>query len=134
MPPEIRRRLGSLGPVRKPGGSLPEVAESLNHSLFYFRCGGGPIIGNGLVEAVAAGCVAVGRREEFVNRSLLCRSGLIRTLGEGIEKLETMRADPESTDRLRQLQGRLVDFFCFHRPLAGVLAHRKRRSRTGGGQ
>lgn len=123
LSPDERRRLESLGPLRKPWGSLPEVANSLNRSRFYFRCGGGPIVGNGLVEAVAAGCVAVGRKEEFVNRSLLCRSGLITSLGQGIKKMEQMNADAKTTGRLRERQGRLVDFYCFHRPLAEILHH-----------
>jgi hypothetical protein len=69
--------------------------------------------------------VAVGRKEEFVNRSLLCRSGLITSLGQGIKKMEQMNADAKTTGRLRELQGRLVDFYCFHRPLAEILHHGK---------
>jgi len=62
-----REALDKIGPVRGPIGSITNVAANLNLSHFYFRCGGGPIIGNGIVEAAAAGCVSVGNIKEFVN-------------------------------------------------------------------
>lgn len=114
---EERTMLTGIGPIRRPEGSIQEVAESLNRSRYYFRCGGGPIVGNGIVEAAAAGCVAVGNRREFVSRSLLCRSNLCSTRASGVERLRQLDNDPVELRQLQDLEGRLVDYFCFYRPI-----------------
>lgn len=112
-----RASLTSLGPIRKPEGSILDVAERLNLSRYYFRCGGGPIVGNGIVEAVAAGCVAFGNHREFVSRSLFCRSTLSSTRAVGVEKIRRLDAHPVRRAQLQELQGALVDYFCFYRPI-----------------
>jgi len=117
---EERTALEALGPIRRPAGSITEVAHRLNQSRYYFRCGGGPIVGNGLVEAAAAGCVAFANHKEFVNRSLLCRSNLCVSRREGIKKILNLNSDSENYARLRALQGRLVDHFCFYRPIREI--------------
>lgn len=113
---EERAELEAFGPIRRPEGSITEVAKRLNQSRYYFRCGGGPIVGNGLVEAAAAGCIALGNHREFVNRSLLCRSNLCSSRRVGIEKIRKLAGDPQHSARLQVLQGCLVDYFCFYRP------------------
>ena len=111
----------TTGPLSRPKGSLPEVAQTLNRSRYYLRCGGRPIVGNGLVEAIAAGCVAIGRRSEFINRSLLCATALIDDLQQGIEKIREFELSSERLDRIRGIQGNLLDYYCFYRPAHELL-------------
>jgi hypothetical protein len=110
-----------FGPLYRPKGSLPEVAQTLSRSRYYFRCGGRPIVGNGLVEAIAAGCVAIGRRSEFVNRSLLCTTALIDDLQQGVEKIQEFEMCSERLDKIREIQGNLLDYYCFYRPALELL-------------
>lgn len=117
---EQKAKLRHLGPLRFPRGPLTAVADSLNQSRFYFRCGGGPIIGNGLVEAVAAGCLAACRARELVNRSLLCSSALPADVPHGVEILQRLAAASGEECRLRGIQTRALDYFCFHRPAQAI--------------
>lgn len=116
-----RLELGKVGPVRRPTGSIQEVADSLNRSKFYFRCGGGPVIGNGIIEAVAAGCLAVGNHREFVNRSLFTPSTRCEERHAGIRKIQQLHLDPLRMKKLCALQGTLADYFCFFRPVRDLL-------------
>jgi hypothetical protein len=130
LQPEERAGLEALGPLRRPEGSIQEVADRLNRSRYYFRCGGGPIVGNGIVEAAAAGCVAFGHHREFVSRSLFCRSNLCSTRSGGVEKMRRLDSDSERLAKLQALQGTLVDYFCFYRPIReiwGLWSRIKRR-------
>ena len=112
-----RDGLAAVGPLRRPEGSILDVADCLNRSRFYFRCGGGPVVGNGMVEAAAAGCLAFGNHREFVSRSLFCRSTLCSHRPSGVEKIRCLDAHPARLARLQSLQGDLVDYFCFYRPV-----------------
>lgn len=123
LSPKERAILTGVGPIRKPEGPIQDVAESLNCSRYYFRCGGGPIVGNGIVEAAAAGCVAVGNHREFVSRSLLCRSNLCSTRAAGVDTLRQLEDDPVRLARFQGLQGALVDYFCFYRPVRQLWEH-----------
>ncbi|NCY21405.1 hypothetical protein EBX31_05550 [bacterium] len=119
--PAERAELSKLGPVRRPAGSIQEVADSLNRSRFYFRCGGGPVIGNGIIEAAAAGCLAMGNPREFVNRSLFTRSTQCDERHVGIRKMQQFNLDQPRMEKLCALQGALVDYFCFFRPARDIL-------------
>jgi hypothetical protein len=68
------------------------------------------------VEAIAAGCGAIGRRSEFINRSLLCATALIDDLQHGIEKIREFELSSERLDRIHGIQGNLLDYYCFYRP------------------
>lgn len=121
LEPDERAELGKVGPVRRPAGSIQEVADSLNRSKFYFRCGGGPVIGNGIIEAVAAGCLAVGNHREFVNRPLFTPSTRCEERHAGIGKIQQLHLDPPQMKKLCALQGTLADYFCFFRPVRDLL-------------
>ena len=116
-----RQKLQGIGPLRRPEGSILDVAERLNRSAFYFRCGGGPIVGNGIVEAAASGCLAVGNAREFVNRSLFCHPNVWFTREAGIDRILELASDPKSLDQWVGIQGRLLDYYCFYRPIREIL-------------
>lgn len=116
-----RQQLENIGPVRRPEGSILEVAERMNQSTFYFRCGGGPIVGNGIVEAAAAGCLAVGNAREFVSRSLFFRPNICANRLGGLKRIQELHDHPEDLTHFLALQGRLVDYYCFYRPIRDIL-------------
>lgn len=111
-----KREFEPWGPLRRPAGSIGQVAADLNASLFYLRHGGRPLVGNGLIEAVAAGCVAVAPPREFISRSLFCGPDGIRSRGELRETVRHLSENPEVREGLRERQGRRLDYYCFHRP------------------
>jgi len=116
MGEEERREFQPWGPLRRPSGPIRQVAADLNASQFYLRCGGRPLVGNGLIEAVAAGCVAVGPPGEFISRSLLTGLGPVRNRGEAAAEIRRLAEDPDRCRRVREAQGRRLDYYCFHRP------------------
>lgn len=121
LTPGEKLELGELGPIRRPDGPIQDVADNLNRSRFYFRCGGGPVIGNGIIEAIAAGCLALGNHREFVNRSLFTRSTLCDERLPGIRTLQQFNVNQPRREKLCALQGTLADYFCFFRPVRDIL-------------
>jgi hypothetical protein len=121
LTPGEKLELGELGPIRRPDGPIQDVADNLNRSRFYFRCGGGPVIGNGIIEAIAAGCLALGNHREFVNRSLFTRSTLCDGRLPGIRTLQQFNLNQPRREKLCALQGTLADYFCFFRPVRDIL-------------
>lgn len=126
---EQRARLEAFGPIRHPQGSLPDVARDLRASRYYVQLTGGPLTGNGQVEAVMDGCLAVGNPASYVQRSLFLpglEAGSFSDLGSLLARLES---DEELCRDLVAGQGRVAELVCFQRPahrlLALLRAHRQ---------
>lgn len=114
-PAEIKL-LEAFGPVRHPSGSVDEVADSLRSSKYYLRLQGGPLSGNGQVEAVMAGCLALGNPETFVQRSLFTPSTVVRSLSTALEKIRFWEQHANHYESTRAEQLAIAEFVCFRRP------------------
>lgn len=129
-----RHEFEPWGPLRRPAGPIGQVAADLNASLFYLRWGGRPLVGNGLIEAVAAGCVAIGDPREFISRALFPGTNLIRSRAQARDSVRQLAENPEARERLQEQQGRRLDYYCFHRPADDLWrAWHGVRRRTGRG-
>lgn len=114
-PSEIRL-LEAFGPVRRPCGSVDEVAAFLRSSKYYLRLQGGPLTGNGQVEAVMAGCLALGNPETFVQRSLFTPSTMAKSLSTALEKIRGGEQQANHYEAARAEQLAMAEFVCFRRP------------------
>lgn len=128
LAPEDLRQLETLGTLRKPSGSVSDVASSLRRSKYYLRLKGGPLTGNGQVEAIMAGCLALGDPSTFVQRSLFTPATICRTVPETIEKIRRFEEDPGHFQKSLREQQAVAEFICFRRP-AWELLQRIRQTR-----
>lgn len=118
-----RQRLASLGTVRKPHGSVSEVAAMLRASKFYLRLQGGPLTGNGQVEAIMAGCLALGDPGTYVQRSLFTPQTVTPSFDSALAKLRYFESSPLDYEKARAEQLAVAEFVCFRRPAFQLLQH-----------
>lgn len=125
-----RRKLEAFGPVRVPRGSLDEVARDLRRSKYYLRLQGGPLTGNGQIEAVMAGALAVGDPGTFVQRSLFTPATVVSDLEEALKKITRWEDAPELYRRDREEQLAVAEFVCFRRPASHLLSLEREKRGT----
>jgi len=127
---EQHSRLESFGPVRRPQGSLPDVARSLRASRYYIQLTGGPLTGNGQVEAVMAGCLAIGNPASYVQRSLFLPGLVAGSFPDLLNLLAHLESDELFRRDFAAGQARVAELVCFRRPahqlLALLRAHRQK--------
>jgi len=122
-----RSGLGDLrefGPVTRPHGSLPDVARTLLASRYYVQMTGGPLTGNGQIEAVMAGCLAVGNPASYVQRSLFLPGLAVAALPSLVDRLRRLENNPALRESLATAQRAVAEYLCFRRPLHRLLALR----------
>lgn len=117
LPDGIRRELEQRLPV---WGSSPLAAERLRRlqqARYYIQMGGRSVWGNGMQEAVMAGCLALVSPDTMPNnRSLLLPETSPRSWASAIAAVEHLERDPEKRENLRQHQEALAGWLLFRRP------------------
>lgn len=122
-----RRKLEAFGPVRVPRGSVDEVAVALRSAKYYLRLQGGPLSGNGQIEAIMSGALALGDPETFVQRSLFTPATIASTLKQAIEKISRWEGSPELYRKDREEQLAVAEFVCFRRPAFHLLSMNQKK-------
>ena len=120
---EQRRCLHKFGPVRYPHGCLSEVATMLRTSKYYLRLDGGPLTGNGQVEAIMAGCLALGNPSTYVQRSLFTPQTVAVDFDTALRKISFFESNPADWEAARKEQLVVAEFLCFRRPAYQLLGH-----------
>ena len=126
---EQRRQLEDIGPVRKPQGSVSKVAALLRASKYYLRLQGGPLSGNGQVEAIMAGCLALGNPATYVQRSLFIPATVAPDFEQALSRIRFFESHPEEFEATRFTQQTVAEFVCFRRPAHQLLQHLKKWQR-----
>lgn len=124
-----RAQLASMGTVRKPQGTVSEVAAMLRASKYYLRLQGGPLTGNGQVEAVMAGCLALGDPATYVQRSLFTPRTITPDFESAWKRLCFFESHPSEYQKARAEQLAVAEFVCFRRPAYQLLQHLHRHRR-----
>lgn len=127
-----RAGLENLGPLRHPQGGLPDVAQALRAARYYVQMTGGPLTGNGQIEAIFAGCLAVGNPASYVQRSLFLPGLAAGSFPLVQALLARLESDPARRESLRQAQRAVAEFICFRRPVHRLLALAEGRGQKDG--
>jgi len=128
LSPQERRKLETFGPVRIPRGTVNEVAAGLRSSKYYLRLQGGPLTGNGQVEAIMAGAISLGNPETYVQRSLFTAATIATTFASAMEKIADWEISPQRYQRDREEQLAIAEFICFQRPARQLLARYQQKA------
>ena len=126
--PEQLARLGRFGPVRRPQGSVSQLAQDLLSSRYYLSLYGNPLTGNGQIEAIMAGCLSVGDPRTYVQRSLFTHATAVADFDSALGRISAFEGDPALRQQARDDQQEIAEYICFRRPshqLLGFL-HKKR--------
>lgn len=118
--------LKSFGAVRGVSKSSLSIVEDLYKSKYFIRLGGRPMWGNAMIEAIASGCLVVGRPGEFRNRSLFTAATAVNDSAQLVARLKEFEANSDLYLREVFEQRRRLNYFCYYRPMRELLA------KTGG--
>lgn len=124
-------RLRSFGPVEVSQGRIEEILAALMRSKYYVRLGSRRHLGNAAIEAISAGCLAIGNTSEFAIKSLMLPETNVTNQEQLIERIRSFEEEPSRFDEVLAKQRRMADFLCFSRPVSDLLevARRVRASR-----
>lgn len=115
-------QLKKLGPVRIP---LEEKLENVIYkelqSKYFFSLTRGiirsRIWGNGMIEAVACGCLSFANHAEYANKDLITPFTQINSFEEFIDKVNYLEKNPDIYKKELQKQRNLLNYLCFMRPV-----------------
>lgn len=118
---EQYRQLEAFGPVRRTDGMTEDIVRGLMQSKYFIRCGGQrKLQGQAMIEAVAAGCLAIGNPWEFQMKSLFTPGTSIYSFEGLLKKLARFESDPALFEREVGRQRQLLNHLCFTRPLTDL--------------
>ncbi len=119
---EQRAALANFGPVRQIEGSIQDVLEGLTASRYWVRLGGRPLWGNGMIEALACGCIGLADPSYFKNRSLFTQNSAVDDFKTLITRIEVLEEDERLRVALARAQAMRLDEFAYFRPMAALRA------------
>ncbi|WP_160168356.1 hypothetical protein [Novipirellula maiorica] len=94
----------------------------LNSKFFLITPGQRHVFGTALVEAIAAGCLAIGNPESLREHGFFFTSHTAaRTVEEAIEKMQLLDSDPRRYRIELAHQRELVEYLCYIRPMKQLL-------------
>ncbi|MBA2964813.1 MULTISPECIES: hypothetical protein [Ramlibacter] len=117
--------LRRFGEIRGVSASSFKIISDLYRSKYFVRLGGRHMWGNAMVEAVASGCLVLGRPGEFKNKSLFTRGAAVESLDELAKKIEYFEANPNAYAAEVEEQRARLDHFCFWRPMGELIGRAK---------
>jgi hypothetical protein len=130
LDPERVRRLETFGPVEgsttsdQPRTMTPEeLVTGLARSKYFVKVGRGRVVwGNAAVEAISAGCLALGEPEINNHGFLYGQHCVARSFDEVLGRLAAFEQDPGLYRREVERQRALVDHLCYVRPTLDLFA------------
>ncbi|MCD4753851.1 MAG: hypothetical protein K8R40_12335 [Anaerolineaceae bacterium] len=113
--------LNKFGPVRKTEGTVQNVVKGLIESKYFARMGGRSLWGNAMIEAIAAGCLAIGNPDEYKHVSLFTPATSVKSFEALVKQIQHLENHPAKYLKELYKQRKLLDHLCFYRPLAELL-------------
>ena len=117
IPSGIRAEISAITPVLLSEEQAAERLSRLHAARYFLQMGPSTFWGNGLQEAVAAGCLAMADPATMPNnRSLLLPELCPRSWPEAAERLRQLEANPAWRESLQRRQACRADWLLVQRP------------------
>jgi len=118
--------LESIGPIRYPKEELLEnvIKKQLESKYFLslnLDTNRAKIWGNGIIEAVACGCLAFGNPGGYANKDLFTLFTSINNIDEFIKKVNLLEKNPKKLQLELSKQRKLLNYLCFYRPMMEII-------------
>jgi hypothetical protein len=113
--------LESFGAVEIAQGSIEKILTTLVRSKYYVRLGSRRHLGNAAIEAISAGCLAIGNPSEFAIKSLMLPETSVTSREELIERIRSFEKNQSWFDEVIAQQRARGDFLCFSRPVMDMV-------------
>lgn len=100
----------------------PELrARLLSSRYFLITPGARPVFGTSIVEAIAAGCLAIGSKSKVWSNALFTENTTAESVEEAVIKLRRFEVDQDLYRRELRRQRNLIDYTCCVRPMLHLL-------------
>jgi len=113
--------LTKFGPVRRTEGTVQNIIQGLILSKYFARMGGRSLWGNAMIEAIAAGCLAIGNPDEYKHVSLFTPATSVKSFEALVKRIQHFENHPSKYLKELYKQRKLLDHLCFYRPLSELL-------------
>ncbi|MDD5544349.1 MAG: hypothetical protein PHX83_14365 [Acidobacteriia bacterium] len=90
--------------------------DRLTTSKYFVKCGGRSVFGTAAVEAIAAGCLAIGNPKDTAYGFIYSKSTAAEDFDEVLKKISVLENDEKLCQRELKRQRMLVDYLCYARP------------------
>jgi len=118
---EQQHELSRLGELYFVSARTEDILKDLLRCKYFIRLGGRSLLGNAMVEAVAAGCLVLGDASEFVNRGLFLKEHHVSSFPELLRRMQSLNENPRLFGESASRQRILLDYLCFYRPVAELV-------------
>jgi hypothetical protein len=95
----------------------PAFRDLLLQSKYFLKCGGRSVFGLASIEAIAAGCLALGNPGEYGNGFLFNRYTSISSFEDALQKIAILEKSANLYRREVARQRSMVDHLCYMRPV-----------------
>lgn len=113
-----RSRLTKLGSLRSVSPFTDQIVRDLCHSkIFVQLLGNRRLWGNGVIEAVAAGCPAVCRPGSLRNTNLIVAGSYALTDAGVVDLVYRALTNDKLLSSIKKRQQDALDYYCFHLPM-----------------
>ena len=99
----------------------PEVLNSLIKSKYFVKCGGRGTFGTAMIEAISAGCLAIGDPRIIANNFLLSSNTSATCFEDLIKRILFLEQNGRIYQKELIRQRRLINFLCYYRPTLELL-------------
>ncbi len=115
--PEVLRPLSERFPIHLHRQNITENIAQLFRSRYFVKLGGRVTRGNGIVEAISAGCLALFRRDEVIHNNLLLERCAFETEGQLFGLIDALERDEWLYRECLEEQKQRVEMSYFRRPV-----------------
>lgn len=112
-----REMLAKFGDLRCPKGIQNILTDLAKSKYFIIGEGTRGLWGNGMIEAIASGCLLIGNPLYVKHKSLFTPQTIVYSFDELITKLEFFENHEDIYQRELHRQRKLLNYICFNRPL-----------------
>lgn len=116
-----KARLAEFGPFYLVSPGTEDIIRDLMLAKYFIRLGGRYLRGNGMVEAVAAGCLVLGDAHEFMNYDLFLPEHHVSSFAGLLRRIRALEADDAQYRESVRRQRALLDCYCFYRPAVELI-------------
>ena len=109
--------LKQFGPIFTVAGSTEDIIRMLMQAKYFVRMGGRILWGNSMIEAIAAGCIALGNADEYIHKSLCVKESVVRSFDDLLLKIKALESNDLLVYNIREQQRERLDYICYNRPL-----------------
>ncbi len=117
-----KKDLSNFGSIRCPKGIKNILLELAKSKYFLIGEGTRGLWGNGMIEAIASGCLLIGNPLYVKHKSLFTSATVVYNFDQLLQKLAFFENNNNAYHQELEKQRKILDYVCFNRPMNDLLS------------